>query len=207
MPWGAVPLPWSRPWYHPEHLREPFPLRNGGGPCCPWQARDSWVSALFPVAGAAGTPLCLSPDRRAGHAGVCPDPRPDLPCGSVLRRGRQAGAGGGGRRGAQPLLAGDMTQAPSVPSPPSETTPLGGSRAWLSAGGAPWGPSPCEMLAAGGWCTAWTPGKAKAGAVLAALHAGPALQLCLQSCASILVSWNSFIQHIFVEQPPRVRPS
>lgn len=114
----------------------------------------------------------------------------------AARQEREEGAEGKPTLSFGKLDAGTVRPVPLL----SEATTWGGGRAWFSAGGAPWGPSPSGMLAVGFWCVVWTPGKAESGCCSHVLHVGRASQLCLQSCASILVSWNSFIQHSFVEQ-------
>lgn len=72
-----------------------------------------------------GHSLCLSPEGRAGRAGVCPDPCPVLLCGSCLKTWPPGRSGRRGRKGSPPSLSGDLTQAPSSLSPSSQRPPLG----------------------------------------------------------------------------------
>lgn len=60
----------------------------------------------------------------------------------------------------------------------------------------------------GCWYFVWAPGSAGPGVLFSQryIRANCEIsQLCLRSRVSFLISWNSLIQQIFVEQPPRVR--
>ena len=72
-----------------------------------------------------GHSLCLSPEGRAGRAGVCPDLCPVLLRGSCFQTWPPGRSGRRGRKGSPPSPSGNSTQAPSGPSPSSQRPPLG----------------------------------------------------------------------------------
>ena len=106
----------------------------------------------------------------------------------AARQEREEGAEGEPTFSFGRLDAGTVQPVPFL----SEATAWGGGRAWLLAGGAPWGPSPSGMLAAGAWCVVWTPGKAESGCCSHGATRGP----CLAAVPPVLRIYFSFVEFI-----------
>lgn len=194
MPWGTC-LSWSCPWYSSECFRESFPtLERWQAPSVCGRLKTPWASILSPEARAAGThPFVCHP--KEGLAGRCLS-RP-LPCPAawlpVLRRGRQAGAGGGGRE----------------PPSPSETcrpipllsgaTPWGAARRGSQLSGAPGDLLPLGPLAVG-LALVWTREGRGLGVLSSRCYTWAAPCDCASSLVHLFVSWNSSVPHSFVGQ-------
>lgn len=126
-------MPWGGPCLFPGVARGTF--RNvsknlshfGTGVAPAVRGRRKTPGCLYhsPEAEQQGHSLCLSPEGRAGRAGVCPDPCPVLLRGSRFQTWPPGRSGRRGRKGSPPSPSGNLTQAPSGPFPSSQRPPLG----------------------------------------------------------------------------------
>lgn len=157
-------------------------LKTPGRPYCPRKPEQQ------------GHTLCLSPEGRAGRAVSVQTLALSCRVAPVLRRGRQAGAGGGGR-GAHPL-----PQRLAGPSRSSQRPPLGEAAERGSQLAEPLGTFCLWDAGGGGLALVWTPGRPSWGCCPHGVTRGPHLAtvppvLCICSFHGIhpfrTVLWGS----------------